>query len=78
MIEWMIDELDRAAGRTIQIPASCEPRRLASAAGVGALVGLSGFAGGPIVGVPSVALSASGAATLGLIYCAFDLQESKQ
>jgi hypothetical protein len=78
MLESMIEDLDRLANRTIEVPASCHPRRVVSAAGVGALVGLGGFAGGPIVGIPSVALGASGAATLSLLSCAFDLQEEKK
>jgi hypothetical protein len=77
VFELIIEDMERSAAKAIEVPASCQPKRMASSAGVGALVGLDGFAGGPVVGIPSTALGASGAAVLGMLNCAYDLRETK-
>ena len=77
MFDVAIIQTEKAHGESIKPPGSCQPRRLAAAAGVGALLGVGGFAGGPVIGIPAVAFTATGGAMLGLLNCAYDLQDAR-
>lgn len=76
MFEVAVVEAEQCYRQTIKSPGSCQMERILSAAGVGALVGIGGFAGGPVIGVPPVALGATGGAVLSLLNCAFDLKDA--
>ncbi|MGA7436734.1 MAG: hypothetical protein WBW32_01235 [Luteibacter sp.] len=78
MFDIAVIEIERAHRDAPKIPASCQPERLTALAGFGALVAVGGFAGGPVIGIPSVALGASGGAVLGLLNCAHDLRDANR
>ena len=57
----------------IDMPVSSSGREMARSAGFGALAGLTGFSGGPIVGIGSVGLGAIVGGVAQMTLCAHDL-----
>jgi hypothetical protein len=76
MLEVAIVEIEQAHRKESGVPGSCHAKRIVAAAGVGTLLGAGGLAGGPVIGVPTMALGATGGAVLSLLNCAYDLKEA--
>ena len=68
-------EIDGIAGGRDIGPGSCSIQRMAGSVGFGALAGVPGFAGGPVVGASTVLFGAGVGGIAGLYNCALDLRD---